>query len=169
VKFTLESSGYPSERLATSVLNMLKSAELCSMATITPSGESYIHTAYFCCDDALDIYSISDSSTQHGQNIAKSPTMAMAVALTNQPWDEPHRGLQLFGKCHMATLAESAKAFTVHVARFHAYGEYIRALNPLELKALTYKFYVFRPEVIKIFDEPEFGEETFITASVRRH
>jgi uncharacterized protein YhbP (UPF0306 family) len=168
VKFTLESSGYSDERLARSALSILESTELCSMATITPKGESYIHTAYFCYNETLDIFSISDPSTQHGQNLAKSPTMAMAVASSNQPWDEPHRGLQLFGRCHVATLAESAKAFKIHAARFHAYGEYIKSLNPLELKVLTYKFYIFSPEIVKIFDEPEFGEEVFITAVVRR-
>jgi len=168
MKITLRNADHPTDKLNKSVIDILRSNELCSMATVTPEGESYIHTAYFCFNEDLDIFFVSDPTTYHGQNIAKSRSMAVAVAATNQPWDQPHRGLQLFGECSMASLAESAKAFTIHAARFHAYGEYIKALNPLELKALRFKFYVCRPNRIKIFDEPQFGEEVFVTATVER-
>jgi uncharacterized protein YhbP (UPF0306 family) len=159
---------YPSDKLTGIVINILKSVELCSMATVSSTGESYIHTAYFCFDAALNIYFISDPSTQHGQNIANNQTMAVAVFDTKQPWATPHRGLQIFGRCSMLGIVESARALSIHAVRFHAYRDYIKSLNPLELKALTFKFYVFRPDRVKIFDEPEFGEETFITAEIVR-
>jgi uncharacterized protein YhbP (UPF0306 family) len=159
---------FPSDKLLTSVSNILNENELCSMATVTDTGESYIHTAYFCYSDALDLYFISDRSAKHSKNVEHSQSMAVAVFDTHQPWNQPHRGVQLFGKTWMASVPESAKALAIHAARFHAYGDYIKALNPLELMHMPHKFYVFRPETVKVFDEPQFGEETFVTADVIR-
>ena len=138
------------------------------MATLTPTGEGHIHTAYFCYSNSMDLFFISNPATNHGQNLAKNPCAAVAIASSSQPWDQPHCGLQLFGKCWVASVTETVKAFAIHAARFHAYGDYIKSLNPVDMKALVYKFYVFRPSRITIFDEPEFGEETFITADVVR-
>lgn len=168
MKPKLVNPSYPADRLEASILAILNSVELCSMATVTPTGEGYIHTAYFCYNAAFDLYFISDPSTSHCQNLIRSPSMAVAIFDTDQPWDKPHRGLQLFGKAWMASTLESAKALAIHATRFHAYGEYIKAINPLEKDAMPYKFFVFRPESIKIFDEPEFGEETFVIAQLVR-
>jgi hypothetical protein len=164
----LVNPSYPSDQLKASILAILNSVELCSMSTITPTSSSYIHTAYFCYSDALDLYFISNIDATHSKNLVRSPTMAVTVFDTNQPWDSLHRGLQLFGKARIAGITESVKALAIHAARFHAYGEYIKAINPLEREAMPYKFYIFRPDSIKIFDEKEFGEETFILAQVVR-
>jgi uncharacterized protein len=168
MKTTLVSAQYSGDRLKKSVLQILEDTVLCSMATMSLGHDIHINTAYFCYTDALDIYFVSDPSTKHGQNIAQSPTVAVAVYNSNQPWDKAHRGLQLFGTCRLASLTESARALASHAARFHAYGEYIKALNPLDREASVYKFYIFQPNSIKIYDEPEFGEETFILAEVSR-
>ena len=164
----LINSDHSSEKLATSVLSILEANELCGVATVSPSGESHIHTAYFCYTDSMDLFFISNPATRHSQNLAKNPSAAVAVASSSQPWDQPHRGLQLFGNCSVAGLTATAKALAVHAARFHAYRDYLQSLNPADLKALVYKFYVFRPSRITIFDEPEFGEETFVIAEVVR-
>ena len=138
------------------------------MATVTPTGESHIHAAYFCYSAHLELYFVSDPSTVHCQNLAHSKSMAVAVFSTSQPWDMPHQGVQLFGTARRASPIESAKALPIHAKRFHAYGDYMRALNPVDKEATPHKFYVFRPESMRLFDEPAFGEETFIDVWLAR-
>lgn len=166
MKVHFKNRDYPTERLSKSVFRILETVNLCSVATVGPDNEGHINAAYFCYTDVLDLYFVSDPATKHCQNIAQSSKIAVAVFDTNQPWGEPIRGLQLFGECHLAGTVESAKALKTHAARFHAYGEYIKALNPLERDKSPYRFYVFRPTSVKILDEPEFGEETFVTAEL---
>ncbi len=168
MKVQFNNREYPSDRLSKSVFSILEAVKLCSIATVGPDNEGHINAAYFCYTDGLDIYFVSDPATKHCKNIAQSSKIALAVFDTNQPWGEPIRGLQLFGGCHLAGTMESAKALKAHAARFHAYEEYIKALNPLERDKSPYKFYVFRPASVKVLDEPEFGEETFVIAEVVR-
>src|SRR6266446_3452450 len=159
---------YPTEKLHASVIDILNSTELFAMATVNSAGECHIHAAYFCFSDDLDIFSVSDVGTIHAKNIAEVPRVAVSVFDSHQPWDSGHRGLQLFGKCWQAGLIESARGLKIHASRFKAYGEYMSDINPFERDKSPYKFFVFRPESIKIFDENEFGEETFVIADVRR-
>jgi uncharacterized protein YhbP (UPF0306 family) len=160
---------FPNGKLLRSVFKILKKTELWSMATVGPDNESHISTAYFSYNDSLDFYFVSDPSTKHIQNIARTPGVAITVFDSRQPWDSYHRGLQLFGKCWSASTAQSVKAFAVHAARFQAYGDYIRALSAKERKSSPYRFYVFRPDRIKILDERAFGEEVFVLADVVRN
>ena len=169
MKFELKNAGYASERMSKSVLGILESVELCSIATVGANGEAHINTAFYCFTPSLDFYFVSDTGTIHSQNIARSPKIAIAIFDTHQPWGEPVRGLQLFGDCHLASTLESVKALKTHAARFHAYSDYVSALSPLERDKSPYRFYVFRPTTLKIADETEFGEETFITAEITRN
>lgn len=164
----LKSNDYSSEQLGKSLFSILNNVELCSLATVGPAEESHISTAYFCFTDDLDFYFVSDPGTTHGQYIAQHPQIAVAIFDTAQRWGDPLRGVQLFGRCHLASIAESPRALATHAARFHAYGEYIKALNPFEREKSPYKFFVFRPCTVKLLDESAFGEETFVTAEVVR-
>lgn len=164
----LKNRDYGAERLRKSVFSILETVALCSIATVSPDNEGHINAAYFCYTPELDLYFVSDPATKHCQNITRSPQVAVAVFDTNQPWGEPIRGLQLFGECHRAGLVESTKALSIHAARFHAYGEYVKALSPFEREKSPHRFYVFRPTSMKILDEAEFGEETFVNAEVIR-
>lgn len=82
---------YASERMGKCVFAILEAVELCSIATVGPSGEGYINTAFFCYTQSLDFYFVSDTGTIHSQNIARSPKIAIAVFDTHQPWGEPVR------------------------------------------------------------------------------
>lgn len=168
MKVQFKNSDYVNERLSRSVFGILTNVKLCSIATVGCDSEGHINAAYFCYNEALDLYFVSDPATKHCQHIARCPKIAIAIFDTNQPWGEPLRGLQLFGECHLAGAVESAKALATHAVRFHAYGEYIKALSPLERDKSPHRFYVFRPTRVKILDEPEFGEETFVTAEIVR-
>ncbi len=164
----LANPDYSSEKLLASVMTVLRKTELWSMATVSSKKESHINTAYFSYSASLDFYFVSGPATKHSQNILSSPRVAICVFDSHQPWDSYHRGLQLFGTCWRASTAESVKAHAVHATRFPAYGEYIEALSPRERKSFPYRFYVFRPDRIKICDERAFGEEVFVLADVVR-
>lgn len=165
---TLHNASYPSEVLHESVFSILNAVELCSIATSNGDSRCHINTAYYCFTKALEFYFVSDPNTIHCTNIAHNANIAMAICDSHQPWGEPLRGLQLFGSCHPGTIAESAKALLTHAARFHAFGDYMSALSPIEREGSSYRFYVFMPSSVKIFDEARFGEETFVTATVTR-
>ena len=160
---------YTDERLSKAVFSILEAVNLCSIATVGNDGVAHINAAYFCYTaDLLDIYFVSDPSTKHGQNMAVMPQVALAIFDTNQAWGAPLKGLQLFGRCHLASTMESASALMVHASRFKAYAEYINALNPFERERSPHKFYVFRPTAVKILDERDFGEESFVAAELVR-
>jgi uncharacterized protein YhbP (UPF0306 family) len=158
--------GIPSDKLVRPVLSILKRTTLWSMATVSSKNECHINTAYFSYDADLNCYFVSDTATQHTQNLAHSPCAAVTVFDSRQPWDSYHTGLQLFGRSWRASAAESNVARNVHCARFPDYRKYIDSLSVKEVKASPYRFYVFRPDQIKILDERAFGEEVFISADV---
>jgi len=168
VKTKLINPDFRHEKLRRSVMKILKKTQLWSMATVGQQNETHINTAYFCYSETLDLYFVSDPSTKHIQNITSSPRVAVCIFDSHQPWDSYHRGLQLFGRCWSASTAESKKAVSIHSDRFPAYGEYIKGLSREERESTRYRFYVFRPDRIKICDEKAFGEEVFVVADVVR-
>jgi uncharacterized protein YhbP (UPF0306 family) len=167
IKIESTNSGLSNADITKSVYTILASVQLCSISTCSET-RAHINAAYFCYTDDLDLFFVSDPSTQHGRNIDLNPKIAIAIFDTNQSWGEPLRGLQLFGECHLASPIESAKALVVHAARFHAYGDYIKSLTPHQKATSPHKFYVFRTRSVKVLDEAQFGEEVFVTASVIR-
>ncbi len=70
---------YATDRIAKSVSRILEATQLCSMATVSEGNTSYVNTAYFCYDDRLDIYFVSQASSVHIQSIAKNPSMAVCI------------------------------------------------------------------------------------------
>lgn len=164
----LRNPHYPNDRLASCIADILDKERLCSMATVSPMGESHIHTAYFCVSDVLEIYFSSNPSTDHGQYLKRFPNAAMAVFDSAQPWDEYHRGLQLFGECRLVSNEMSSIAFDLYKDRFPDYGEYVNSLTVEERNSSPYRFYMFIPTKIKILDEQEFGEENFVVVDILR-
>lgn len=138
------------------------------MATVGLKNESHISTAYFSYNDSFDFFFVSDPATNHAQNLKRWPRVAVTIFDTHQAWDSYHRGLQLFGMCRRASSRESIRAYAVHSVRFPEYQKYIEALSPKERRASPYRFYLFRPERLKILDESVFGEEVFVMADVVR-
>jgi len=163
---TLVNSAYQSQQLLSSVFNILTANELCAVSTVTADGQAHIHTAYFCYTRTLNLFFVSDTATIHAHNLLNNPSTAIAVYNSMQPWDKSHSGLQLFGSCHRANIQESLRALRVHAARFHAYADYLKTLTPKERRFSPYRFYSFIPSMIKLFNEDEYGDETFISAEV---
>jgi uncharacterized protein YhbP (UPF0306 family) len=76
---------------------------------------------------------------------------------SDQVWGQPDRGIQLFGSTRQLPATEIARAESLYAARFPGYA------TP-DLGA--YRFYRFRIERLKVFDEAVFGAGVFVTATV---
>ena len=159
---------YSDEKLLESIKSILSSSDLCSIASIKDKKISYIHTAYFAFSDSLKLYFLSDPSTQHCKNVVKNPSVAVAVSDSHQPWQENKRGLQLFGTSKIAQGKENITAQVLYIQRFVGYKDWYTLLTKKDLLKFKSKFYVIEVEWMRLFDEPRFGEEVFITLTPKK-
>lgn len=149
-----------SERIARAARRLLDASTLCAIATTSPAGRPHVHTAYFAVmEDRFDVVWISDPSARHSINLRTNASAAVAVYDSSQRWGGPDRGIQLFGSAREATRRTAANAEAAYARRFRAY-------EPGELAA--YRFYVFLPTSVKLFDERSFAAGVFVTARVDR-
>jgi uncharacterized protein YhbP (UPF0306 family) len=102
---------------------------------------------------------LSEPRARHSRNIRANDAVAVAVYDSHQTWGRPDRGIQLFGAAEELARSASAGAEELYALRFQAYRE-----GSLD----EYRFYVFRPRRMKLFDEREFGAGVFVTARVLR-
>ena len=156
---------FTDEALNLSITKILSSNILCSIASINKS-ESYIHTAYFCFNDKLKLYFISDPSTQHTANIKSNPSVAIAIYDSKQPWDDNKRGLQIFGKCEIAKGTKLIDGTLHYLKRFAGLKQWIKHPDDFIKGAINSKMFVITPSRIKLFDEETFGEEVFIELNI---
>jgi uncharacterized protein YhbP (UPF0306 family) len=158
-KMPIEESNRPlaGARLRAATQRLLDASPLCSIATVTPEGDAYVNTAYFAWGSDLNVVWLSDPGAKHSRNILTSGTAAVAVYDSSQTWGQPDRGIQLFGTAREVEEAESGDAAELYVSRFADF-----ARNDLG----SYRFYVFRPHRVKLFDERELGAGRFVTAVV---
>ena len=146
-------------RIATVARRLLDSSTLCAIATVGPNGRAHVNTAYFAWSRRFNLVWLSEPRAAHSRNIEAGGSAAIAVYDSGQTWGRPDRGIQLFGTAQEVAPAAAREARELYAARFPAYDE-------SELSA--YRFYVFRPQRIKLFDEREFGTGVFVTARLAR-
>ena len=144
-------------RLEAATRALLEASPLCAIATVTRDGHAYINTAYFASSPELQLVWLSEPDATHSRNIKETRTAAVAVYDSTQTWGKPDRGIQLFGAAHQATDAEAGRAEARYANRFH---------NFESKNFAAYRFYVFRPGRVKLFDENELGAGRFIIAAV---
>lgn len=150
------------------LLRILEDSCLCSLATLTPNHQAYANTAYFGYSADLDIYFCSHPNAQHCQNLQANPSMAIAVYSSVQTWGGLDRGLQLFGQARLAEGDCASQASQIYQARFPAFADWQKALGPDD-PGRSYRFYHFRTERVKIFDEKSWERAPFVVARIRRY
>lgn len=168
MQVSFDQAEYPSDRIAKSVARILEATQLCSMATVSEGNISHINTAFFCYDDRLDIYFVSQVSSVHTQNIARNPSMAVSIFDTHQPWDDWKMGLQFFGTARSSDKHEFKHGGELYKERFPDYKKWLHSLGRAVAKSAVPPFFVFRATRVKILDEEDFGEETFVEATIIR-
>jgi uncharacterized protein len=148
-----------SERIARAARRLLDASTLCAIATTSPRGRPHVNTAYFAFTNQFDVVWVSERSARHSINLRANAASAVAVYDSSQRWGGPDRGIQLFGSAREASKRSAPDAEAAYARRFPAY-------EPGQLVA--YRFYVFHPTSVKLFDERSFGAGVFVTARVDR-
>lgn len=151
-----------------SIQSILDANELMGMATVA-GVDAYVNTAYFAFNDQLDIFVLCEPTTQHSQNLSQNPSMSAAIFDSHQPWTADKRGLQLFGKCEMATGGTLAEAVARYLKRFVGLKQWVTSADDILRGAINSKFYIMRVTSLKLFDEPTFGKEEFILLTPKRN
>jgi uncharacterized protein YhbP (UPF0306 family) len=148
-----------SERIARAARRLLDASTLCAIATTSPRGRPHVNTAYFAFTNQFDVVWVSERSARHSINLRANAASAVVVYDSSQRWGGPDRGIQLFGSAREASKRSAPDAEAAYARRFPAY-------EPGQLVA--YRFYVFHPTSVKLFDERSFGAGVFVTARVDR-
>lgn len=163
LKMDFKHSKYSNDELSKSILGILNENKLCSIATVDPDGSSYINTAYFCYDEKLNFYILTDPNSQHCKSIEENDSVAMAIFDSHQSWDDDLRGLQIKGSCKRAKGTKLINGTARYLKRFAGLSEFIKHPDDFAKGALNSRIYIIETNWIKLFDEKSFGEDTYIT------
>ena len=144
-------------RIERAAFELLDASSLCAVSTVSPRAMPHVSAVYFAWNRSFEIFWLSDVSARHSRNIQTRPGVAITVYDSSQVWGRPDRGIQLFGSARRLTVADCAQVESLYAARFERY-------TPSDLSA--YRFYEFRAERLKVFDESVFGSGVFVTAVV---
>jgi hypothetical protein len=139
------------------------------MATRSEAGTVDINAAFFAYTSDLTLYFLSNPAAAHCRNLSHIPQMAVIVFDSHQRWGEPHAGLQLFGLGGKVPPDRLDQGRASYAARFSGYFDLV--LRPAEggpasTGPAALQLYSFVPTRLKLLDEPEFGDEMYISAMV---
>ncbi len=164
LKFT--DTKYSDQELCESISSILNGNLLLALSTVSDN-KSYVNTSYFAFDESLELFFLSEPATQHCRNISINSSAAVAVYDSSQPWDYPKRGLQLFGTAKIVEGNDLEKGFDCYAARFPGLLTWARTLDEMN-NNLNSRFYKVSIDWIKLFDEPKFGIENYITLQMKK-
>lgn len=112
-----------SEELRRKVLDYLRGHHVLTLATVGPDGPAAA-SLFYACDDAWNLYFLSDPSSQHCRNLSANPQVAITIHSDQSDWRQI-QGVQLWGTARQVTgLGELVHALQVYGARF----PFVRAL-----------------------------------------
>jgi uncharacterized protein YhbP (UPF0306 family) len=149
-------------QVADSLADILEMNTLCTIATINQDGSPYSCTLYFAPNENLDLYVLTSPASRHGRNLAVNPNAAATIYKSDQPWGEPHCGIQLTGSCCQINDQLMETAFEIYSSRFPRMLELARSWADIIAK-LESRLYMIEPSFIRIIDEPRYGSETSFT------
>ena len=158
---------YDSNKLQHSIIEVIQSVPLWSMATVNKDGTSHINTAYFCFDEDFNFYFLTPPTSRHSLNLLNNNSIAVTVFSTDQSWGGgPMQGIQIFGTAKLTDPDNETLAYNTYGKRFAAFLEWMNSMTVEEKSKVESKFYCLTPTSLKLFDEKTFGEETFITINL---
>jgi uncharacterized protein YhbP (UPF0306 family) len=168
ISYSIRSDRFPPGRVTQSVVAILDTCDLLALSTVTPEGKPYANTAYFAYTHALDIVIYTPPSTQHARNLEADPAAAAAIYRADQPVGADLQGLQVFGEMRKAIGSVGDAAFAAYATRFSWLAEAATSIEEADGKFES-RLYVMRVDTLKLFDEPVFGKETWVSARVERN
>src|SRR5439155_22043329 len=109
----------------------------------------------------LEMYFLSDPGSLHCPNWLANPSRGMTVFKSNQRWEAPGRGIQLFGGGRQARGHQAGVAEAIYATRLPAFAQWMKGTTPAERRQAaqlrSYALFRFMPRRVKILDEAEFG------------
>lgn len=153
-----------------SIERLLDGTRLLSMATVGDEGVPWLHNAYFAYDADLHLYFLTRAGTRHVDNLPNSRgRVAAAVADSRQdPVPGTRQGLQLQGRCEPAGGGRLRRGAEVFGARYPAFAAVARQAAGPDPAAGPMRLFVFTADLVKIFDEPSFGRDVWLTGRIVR-
>ncbi len=162
---------YSNDMLNNSISEILSANTLLSMANIRKGGsgwDSWICTAFYAFSSSLDLYILTPADTQHIRNLKDNNAVAVAIYDSHQEPTKQKRGLQIFGFCEQASGLKLVDGYRRYASRFVWLPDFVKQPEDFAKGIIQSRLYAISPTVVKIFDEPSFGEEVWITLSLRR-
>jgi uncharacterized protein YhbP (UPF0306 family) len=154
----LFASSQTPDEIGLAVSRVLSSTPLCSLASVSLEGKAHINTAYYAIDEKFAIYLLTSPQSIHAVNWEHNSSVAIAITDSNQPWGEPHHGLQIFGEAHRIPDDQHGPAFSLYAAAHPRLLDLASDANAL-LTLHTLRFYSITLNRIKIVDETALGED----------
>lgn len=161
VDLKYEHSSYSDIALNRSIIEILEGNILLAMATVK-GVDSWICTAYYCYNNALEFYILTEPQSQHAQNLSENDSVALSIYNSSQNWDNEKRGLQVFGNCRRASGMEIAEAIKLYSNRFVGLGKRIKHPSDFKKGIIDSRFYKIDVRAMRLFDEVYFGKNEFI-------
>ncbi len=136
------------------------------MSTLKDTSEPWINTVYYAYNEKLDLYLMTQSTTQHGTNLQTNVSVAVSIFDSHQQPTDKKRGLQLFGSWKLATGSTLEEGTKLYAERFSWLSSYIKNVDDWKTTKLQSRIYVIHTKEVKIFDEVVFGPEVWVTISL---
>jgi uncharacterized protein YhbP (UPF0306 family) len=166
-KATIICDSHSAVQVERSITGILDRSSLCSLATTTGDGKPYINTCFFAYDSGLRLYILTPPKTIHAQNILRSPAVALAVYDSQQVSGSELQGIQIFGDCRQATSSDDLKtAFATYATRFGTLKSAAKNVEEM-LRVFESRLFIVTSKRVKVFDEPTFGKETWVVATIQ--
>ena len=137
----------------------LQSQNLVSIAT--RNDKLWVSVVYYVVDDKLNLYFLSEPTTEHCQNILKNAEVACAIFNSNQKVTDKKVGVQLHGKASKVSNLAKIKWMLALWNKINPGFETIINLKNMQNKIIKGRIYKIEPITIKFFNEALYGSEGF--------
>jgi uncharacterized protein YhbP (UPF0306 family) len=162
----MDASDVLAETVVDSIRQILNGTRLLGLATVGADGAASACNAFFAFDTRGNLYILTPPTTLHARNLAQDARLAVVVADSQQTGDGGKRGLQLRGVGRLASGAELESGLAAYRDRFPAVRDTLASETSMVESGMESRLYAISPQHFKVFDEPKFGAETWIEATV---
>jgi uncharacterized protein len=166
----IEGDSCSADALRDSLRGILEDTILFTLATLERDKDGTVNpwtnTAYFAWTEDFRLHFLSPPSSRHCRNIADNPSIALTVFDTRQSGEGGKVGLQAAGRCARSTGSQLEKALRSYQARFDGFDKVIAEPADFDKTAMESRLYTVTLTSVKVFDEPAFGEEHWIEATI---
>lgn len=129
------------------------------MALSTVGDAPWASTVFFVADEELNLYFVSDPSSNHSTHIAKNPEVAVAIFDSHQNVSDQKVGVQMKGRAVQLTdpvdIQEALRRWNEHNPGF----EHVITDENIEKSTIHSKVYKISPTYAKFFNEKLYGPE----------